>query len=550
MVMSILGIIAVGISIRISVTMVRKQDQMLKTKPVTETGAVKSVDISVNLNKAAEQDFYLNGRQIKGGVGYLTGKDRVFLPLDPILQETGSNFRWFGSDDMLEASFGGENLLLKFGEGISLGGRKLSLQLPPFTAKGHIYVTAELFDSLDGFRFDGYAENNSVFLNYYPDFEDRENSGIRVLRLREGTAALSDISGERSFWDRADAFSQKEGFFLSSNGFSGILKSGDRTYLIKYGNTVKPRLLDTDPSAVLSADGKYLYWTDNAKKQSCIQDLRTGRIKKPGDYFKTVIEGNAVYSPDGSKVLFFRKSKGYYVANSDGTGITFLGNGIKAEWINNNRIFIDTGSIRLLFSGSGKPKGQTKEVWRSAGRTSAGDIFFTKGNELFCEAKGKEKFLIQLPWECSYIFAASVGGPYLAASEKQDMVYFIDGGDSRPIGSFSRLLKENINDEVKVNYLTNFSASPDNRHFVIFRNNSGFAAFMLVNRGEEQVREIVLNYRIGEEALPETLISKWLTADRLLIYNRHRGWVIDMQQDIKISDWTEQAGTTIEGIFP
>lgn len=595
-IMSVLCLAAVGIAVNISMGMLKSHNQIVRDISSKESAAPQNVSKLSASNKLKEQSLYFNGQKIDGAEAYVTPKNEVYIPLDMVLDKTGSKYSFFNADDVLQAVLNNNKILIRLWENsFSLGKNEINLKTVSMATKGHILVPAEMFDYLSGFKIKTYEDKNAVFLNFKADNNSIPDAKIRVLRLASGTAGISDIEGKKVFWDRKGKFLNNEIIEPSPGNSSYMIKSGTRVLLIGSRSTGIPYAVGAGQSAMWSADGSYLYWIDRDKQSSYLYGIKSGITKKLDDsYFgeddndisgstkelfsyaegtnyrrimltgvnnepdytyierkkKTVVEGNADYSPNMKKLLYYSAGKGYYTANPDGTNLTFIGNGDGASWINNNRIFIWSGSEFALEDSNGKNRTPVTDICRKVGQTPGGDVFFTIGNTLYCETNGVEKKIMELPWTCIHVSAESADGPYIMVSDnKEDGVFYITGKTAMKLGDASMLMKSLSAGLIYTDYDKSITSSPDRHYSAVLLSGPDFYSVDIVDNKKSRQSRIVLDYRMENPGEPDEIYSRWLSNDKILVYTHQNGWIIDLKADTRVYEWDEKPGTTIQGII-
>lgn len=597
--MTITGVIAAAVSIKISITMIEKRNQMVKND-ADEGAVIKSDGKTVKFNGADDLTFYFNGEKVNGINGYITKDGKVLVPMDVILKKAGKDFKYFNSDNMVKAWIGNKTVLIKPGQdNVIINGLKHNLYEASSVAKNHILVSEDMFSYLDGFSVEENLDMKALFINYYPAFDRNRYEKIRVLRLQDETVSISNIWEKKFFVLNSKSYIDIDEFGFTQEDSSFIFKSADNLYLLDKNNREKPRILDVNPSAQYSADSRYLHWVDESKKISYVYDIEKGILKKIGDYYfrinedneerqskakypllydfrlgnryksiaftgsstqncyvfierrgKLVVDNVAEYSPDRRKVLYYKKGKGWHVVNFDGTGMVFLGDGKQAEWINNTTILLKSEDGDYLVNVNNKKKSKTDSECRKVGQIPGGDVFFTKGNMLYVENKGVEKKIIDLPWKCNYVDALSGAGPYVAVSEKEDGIFFITGNNVFKAGKSSyQFVSQIIDGKSFIKYDDNFSISPDNEKLVVLQQEDGFARVNYIRTNGSE-GSITLNYPVNGQVQSGSLKLKWISNNSLLIYTSSCGWIIDFENNISIYNWVEQEGSIIQHIFP
>jgi hypothetical protein len=234
-----------------------------------------------------------------------------------------------------------------------------------------------------------------------------------------------------------------------------------------------------------------------------------------------------------------------------------LADAVDARWVNNDSIFVDAGKKMLLYSRSGRTAREADREWRMVGRTAAGDVFYTGGNTLYRISGGKEKKIADLPWQCDSVRALSPQGPYLAASAGEDAIFFINGEELVGAGSRS-LLPGSQNDGTKESRMSGMTISPDNRYFCVLQQDKDLLSINVITTDDitadsttaddAPMRKVVLDSWKETATAPDKVGTKWLSGSKLLVYTAQKGWVVSLDEQIEIFQWTEPQGSSIEGV--
>ncbi len=609
-VVSILCLVAIAISVNITVIMLQRQDQVAKPTPVKQAKPVYSNVKPVNIRRLGEEKFFFNGVGMEGIHAYVSGKDVFFVPMDIILGSMGVKFNTYSSDDILECSINGERLQMKLGQSVvTLGKEKVELDTAPVVADNRILAPLILFKYIDGFVTGLYSDNETVFLNYYPPHMKYPDS-VKMLRLVSGKANISDLGGKKLFWENKDKGTKADSLESSKDGSRYLLKSGKEAYIINPQKSLVPYPVDVGSSASWSLDGRYLYWQSPSTKISYLYDIERKGTVRLGDYHtkglwdvlydyknalsykrvaladksfsknytyierngKTVLEGSMKYSPDGQKVIFYKSGKGdykkgYYIAWVSGTQITFIGDGKEARWICNDKIFMRMVEGRFVVSRDGSTKRKVGGIWNEVGQTPEGDIFYTGDNDvLYCESGDSQKKLLKLPWECSGLYALSPGGPYVAVSEMANSVVYIKGKEVINICRYEELLSSGSGEYRDRVDTIGISFSQDGKKIAIAFNKDDFVTLKMIDtaalpftadipdaNGQPiklmKSMDIVLDYNVGKLSKTYPLDFKWVSDKTLLVYTPKRGWFVDLRKDVRILEWGEKRGNTIQGVI-
>jgi hypothetical protein len=465
----------------------------------------------------------------------------------------------------------------------------------PVPSKQHVFVPVDLLAAVPGFKTYEYDDDSIAFVNYYTDYEKGIESKIQVLRQDGGLARVSDIFNKKELWDRKGSFSQKEKFYVSSKGSTSIVKSDDKIYIVSRGKKVNPYIVNINPNATLSVDGRYLYWVDTNLNTSYVYDIENDYVKKLGNYFsriiqgdpdgdllnggavlsdyrdgsyfkrvsltneeqsgnytfieragRVVLKGNMIFSPDGKRVIHYKKDYGYYAAGADGSYTEYIGDGTQAAWITNNKILLKTEKESKLFAGDGSFQGTVGNDWRRLGNTLSGDVFYTDGTNVFCETNGSDKKIMPLPQNSKYIYSLSASGPYIVVlDDPSNSVVYMNGNISVKLGSSSLLTKKSSSADFTSDYSDCIQVSPDKAFFSVLQMENGYISVNLIDKDGKNLKKIVLNGKAKDAQVS----VKWLSNRKMLVYTSKEGWIVDFSKDIRVLGWTEATSCSIRGII-
>jgi hypothetical protein len=503
------------------------------------------------------------------------------------------------SDDILKADIFGKNLIIRLGGGsIYFNGEKLDLS-PAVVMKNHIYVQEKLLELVSGVELSEYTDMKTTFINYYPDFRNIAGKHIKLLRLDNGKAGVSELLG-RSLHDINSNNSQLSDSFMSNrNNSVYFLKTDNKMYAVGKDTGKLIYAGEINPSAEMSPDGRYIYWinvdTDklvvfdtstwekreldnypekikthdeelyNIQSEWILDDIRIGKYYKRVAFKskdtdetyiflerqgRDIVSGIGSYSPDKCRILFYKNGQGYFTVNTDGTHIMFIGEGTSAQWINNDRILLTTVDGDYLTDRNGRNGVKAGNEWKMVGKTYQGDVFFTRDNILYLESGSIERKVADLPWNCKWAYTNSPEGPYILISDKEDGVYFLSGGKFKALGD-SRLIPGttggNINNDL---YGDSLFISPDNSKAVALQEEGGFTSINITNRKMGETKKILIDYSKDYGTPDNYLKHIWLSDGQLLLFTAGKGWLLDMDGKMCIYSWKEDPGTTLAGVLP
>lgn len=596
-IMSILCLCAAGVAINITRIMIQRRDQVVKVVPAGQSELNKDKSNTININKLKSTTIILNGMKIDGLNAYLNGKDNYLVPLDLILHNQGSKFKYYDSDNILEWVLKGKKNSVKLGEdGFWMGKNKVNLGTTVTAGKNHILIPIDLFTNLDGYTLNKTAGDNTVFLNYYSDYV-KKFGNIKVLSQNNENLIITDLLGKKTIWSPKAGISLEGAVEPSYDGSKYLLKFGEHVYLLNAKNSSKPYKIAINPSAHWSVDSKFLYWIDAGNKMSYLYDIDNDVIRKLGDYYlkinadnssniindanilfdykkgkryeriaftnpamegnytfikrngKVVIEGNLIYSPDKKRVIYYVKDEGFYYANSDATKKTLLGDAKDIRWINNNKFVMRINNQNYIVTNSGKTSTLTTSDWRLLGRTAPEQLLFSKDDVLYSEVDGVEKEIKKLPWPCDEVTTRSIDGPFFAVTSKGKGIYFIDKDNIIRIGTYKA--QSEILDKPKETVLKRLalSYSPEGKYIAYYQEENGFLSLNLFNIEDYEQKKILLDFPVNNKTGFEDLTVKWATNSLLLVFSNSRWCSVDIKNSIKVFTQSGGKDTSIYGIF-
>lgn len=594
-ILSLLCIVAISIAIYVSLILVNRQNQLVRSTSATGKPSTQMEGRLPGLNRGKEQTLYFNGEKVTGAGSLLIDKKIWLFPLDTLLDKAGISYSYFNSDDILETAVNGNNATIQlWRKSFFIDDSEILLSEAPVAVNGHIMVTGEVLKYFDGFKTHTDEGKSLAFINYFPEYE--KASQIKLLRTDNGKVTISSADGNKLYWESKDEISGNEEFYPYGNGKSYVLKSGEKMSVIKSGENITSSTISAKLAATPSADGKLLYWRDKDKKTSYIYTLASGRTKSIGDYAfripsgeagtvydhlfeftegknytrvvltdaayekkyafilrqgRVVVEGAVNFSPNMHKILFYREGKGYYASNTDGTGIAALGDALEAEWIDNHRIFLRAEEGAYTIESDGEDRMEEEAIYRRVGQDIDGNAFYMKNNTLYCEEDGTERKIGELPWKCEYVYALSSEGPYLAVTDdEQDGVFYLDGTTAVKAGKKSLLLRNILQGRTTPDYVRSMLASPERDRLVLVQRENGYLLLRVFGSGESLYQDIFLNCPVPEEGKIDTVTVKWISKNQFAAHTDKQGWVIDISgEKAKIYQWTEKEGSTIKGIL-
>ena len=587
-------LVTLAISVRLSVKFYSKQAAVNPGRSGTDAEKELHVYNPASLGKSKEFILYYNGDPLKGEIVSLNSREVYYVPLEGIFSRSGFSFRVFNPDDVIEGELGGKKLQLQlYGDSFRYGETRSSLPGAVFTAGGHIFAPIELFGKTGGFTRQLYQEKSTAFLNCSIGYNASDEGGIKVLRVTNGKSVLGGIRAGKVFWESGGGKLSNEEVIPAPGGSNYLVETENNLYAVDGSARTARVPVSADASVSWSLDGRSLYWIDGGKKALCVYDINSG-VKYtltgnspygPGDLAagmklagfmggggwrtlvvsdasgrrsawivkngKTQSGGRAEYSPDMKKVLFYSEGKGYYVFDPDTARTAFIGGYDDAAWVSGTRIFAKKGTDSYIVDSSGKTKMRVYEDCYSLGRTKGGTEFFMRGSELYSEKNGAAKGIIELPFKCEAAFKSAKRDWFvLASGDKRDCVFYLNGVTGMKMGRTSLLLKKRDNLKVPEYFTRNVAESPDGERVALLQAEEGFPVICVAGKGIDGVKRIVLDYSLKSmENAADMFHFKWLSDGRIFACAADAGWIVDLEGNVKVFEWKENEGSTIEGIF-
>lgn len=347
----------------------------------------------------------------------------------------------------------------------------------------------------------------------------------------------------------------------------------------------------------ISGDGNYLYRLDPKSRTASVYDIRTQKAAQLDDFYfkalpdiagttdefllytygegkgyrrvifenpgngtfrglverwgKTVVEGEIQYSPDHQRILFYRPGKGFYTTKADGTSVTFVGDGIKAEWIHNRSTLVHTLEGGQILYRPGKGRVETTHQYHRVGETANGEVLFTRDGVLFSEKMGKETRRMALPFACSYASGISAGGPLLVVPEGMNTGIYVTGshGGVWRAGEQYWLLKYPEDGQAGTDLERSILPAPDGKKAAIFQQQGSLTGVKLLDMTAGTEKTVVLDILQDKGIEPAALNAKWVSGDQLLVYTSERSWLIKAGTEVQVYSGYEEEGCRILGVF-
>ncbi|MDF2524796.1 MAG: hypothetical protein K0R31_2437 [Clostridiales bacterium] len=603
-VLAALCIVALYISFNIAKVDYQRKTQVIIQKPGLNNEKPQASGKIIQAGKINEQSLYFNGKLIEGVSSYKTDKQGLLLPIDDIFGLANIKFNYFASDDIFEATINNKKLTMKVGQNsVIYGSVEYKLPVIPVAAKDHILVPLELFTLLDGFKASGYEDRGIAFLNYSGDYNNNKLTNLKVLRLQSGYTVISSVDEKKEFWSSRTSEVKNvlmNGIDIIEQSRSGddyLIKTKDMVFLIRGSSPGMPIPINISPAAAWSLKDNYLYWQDETDKNSYIYDVGKGVSYVVGNLYDRIIERNGSnstladfhslssftvkngakaisllnlftgdryssiekrgkiiiedifdYSPNNEKILFQKDGK-FYSAGIDGSNVSTIGAYDSVFWINNNRLVAYAEGNAYLMDYLGRNKIKTESAWKFIGESLEGGAFFTGENALYIEKDGKERKIMELPWDCSYAFAQKEAGPYILQTVRGDGIYFTDGTMLVKSGKNSDLLKILKDGEFTSDFRKSIVLSPGGDTTAILQRENAFVSISLVKPDGYISQKIVLNEIVSNKSEIKKISLKWLSNTRLLVNTDSHGWIIDIGEEVYISEWNENSQSIIKGFI-
>ena len=150
--MILVSIIAILISVRVTITAVDRQDQEVRKPEPAATDTVSASAKVIAAGKINGQKLYFNGTEEKEIDCFLWDKREVLVSMNDVLRCIGAEYRLYAPDDLLETRINEKQLTLRLGrDSFFYDGKEIKLPYAPFTFKGNILVPLALFSVVAGF---------------------------------------------------------------------------------------------------------------------------------------------------------------------------------------------------------------------------------------------------------------------------------------------------------------------------------------------------------------------------------------------------------------
>jgi hypothetical protein len=598
-IVAISTVVSVGASLNISITMIEKRGQLVEARTadansVPATGKkLETVDIS----KTEKYPVFINGSIQKAFDYYCTEDKKAFIPFDSLLSQLGSELKLYNPDDTVEAKVNNK-LLDIYLQTTQVVYNKVpyNLDLPSIASENHILVSRNILNLPEGFTINDGKGKDGVFINYWLSSRTKDYKKNYLFVLSNGIPKIDGLLDGSSSTFTDKGLEKLDVAIYCPDISSYLLKSGDKTWCLNSDNFKKPVLLNIPAQYEVSAGGKYLYWMDDTKdfiniyditngttkkvrniiedsmsgalnkyNEMKLKDYKTGRLYERLDFQETsgtstytilkrrnkiVAEGGSIYSPDGSRIMFYDNVKGYFVIDGDGTDSISLNNAEKAAWIDNDRIELTSENGMWIFSRSKRNFTKVDQEERYIGQTSSGVVFFQKGRSVFTSSGYIHKELFNIPWQMDYINAHSTKGPFYAVSVNSGSIIGIWGDKRMYLGTPDKFINKAEPDAAEIAFEKNAAISSDGKQIALFQNGDKFITVNIASFKNMKVDKVMLDYTVDNTVESSNLRIKWLDGNCILVYNDRQGWVLDIKNGIHIFRWqNNDSKSTIADFF-
>ena len=591
-----LCVVSLGIAIKISATMLEKKDNIVRTKTgethTASSNTPKNINF-LNRSKAEKLDFYFNGLMQEEFICYKGENGEVLFPLDLLLRKLSINYKVLNSDDTLMTQVSGKSLVIRLNSlDASYGGENYKLDVASVSADGHVFVSSKILDCFENNVNTISVLEDALFFNNWKESQNKDYENFRLLKLSGSELKTYYIFGRDASAKTISGISGFEAIYPVTDTVNYLIKAGSNYYMLD--SSFKAKLLTTGAYASLSEKHEHIYWTDKNKKRLYIYDVKSGKTNSYRNYFariaksdsslsqydklydfdsgngyikfdllgkyegdiytiilrngKVVAEGKSNYSPDGKKLAYFVKDKGFYTAYSDGTGIAPAGIGQGISWIDNNRVIINDGTALSVFDTVSKgilPVDITRIL---AGKAINGDVFSIRDGMLYSGAGRTAKQLFKLPWDCSFIYAPSGNGPYVILSMQQESVYCLSNNSSFLAAQTGKFINGSASTKAEELFRMNSAVTADNSKIAFLQNENGMLQVNLVDIKSFKFEKVVIDCQFKEKAEGAFELF-WLDSSRLLLHSGNQGWVLDMKQGTHVYSWEEPENGILKGLL-
>lgn len=587
----ILSAAAVAVSIHITSVMLEKFDQLAKGGPdaavsLKKTGAGASN--TVNLKKAERLPLYLNGASREGMVCYTPENGKSLLPLDMILDGLDAPFDVMNPDDAFTAAVGDKNIMLGLGtEDAQVGSDTVKLDTASVAAEGHILASAGILDLLGGFTFEKDAGSGAAFTYYWPAALDKKYSDVRLFQFSGRKLQVSGMSPDKPHTYGEGGPGVIDRAVLSESSDFLLISSGEQYYRVDGKDYKKPVKLDIEGSWELSPDGGFLYRPDEADGVWEIYDVKSSSVRRIRDIYsgvalkngaslaerrllgyeigksytrvdfegldgdvytvvsrggKIMAQGSCAYSPDRRRLLLYDGAEGWRMADYDGRNIVKFEDVSSADWVDNDRILLDTAKGYAVYGRRDKTVHPAAGPLDYVGKGDDGRVFFTKGEDLYQTVDGVEEKIAGLPWKCDFAVSRASEGPVIGISEEADLIFALSGENTVALGRPGLFPNIPAAGEEDRGFGRNAAFSPDSGRLAVLQKGEKFLEVVLTGLKEEKQERLTLAYAPGAFADRPPVSVRWLGSDSLAVYVSGRAWLIDCGEErTYIREWSGDA---------
>lgn len=316
-VMSILCIVAIYISVRVTLVMLEKGNHIIKGHGVLENTTIPGTAAGIADNgtingKFTEQELFFNGRKVEGFYSYISGKEELAVPLDSVLGQASVGFDYYHPDDIIQADINGQKLLMKLWScDYSVDGKRITLGMAPMPYNGHILVPLELFSYIRGFSTDLDLAGKTAFINYTQGYTPEKDKTVCIIKLDGKVFALNGredknvhlpdvISDAELTVDDSIKFSpDKMKIIFHKEGKGTYAANADRTRQLFLGRSTEADWIGNNKIFASMKEGRFIIDKNSRSKLKVENDFYIAGLTATGDIFYT--DGYSLYSESNAK---------------------------------------------------------------------------------------------------------------------------------------------------------------------------------------------------------------------------------------------------------
>lgn len=597
-IVAVLAAFAVTISVMISIVMIEKKNQLAEARayaarsmPVT----AKSKE-TLNLGKVKKYPVFFNGSPVKAFDYYYLSDNVSLIPMDSLLKLLNIPFDIFNPDDVFQTSIDKRKLSVKLGTSKAyLDGSGITLNSVSAAADDHILVSSEILALPEGFKIDENNGADGVFLNRWLSARTKDFNSSYLLSISSGIPTVQNLF-KTSTLAHDDKDPGKLDVVIYCPYISSYLLKGEgRTWLINKRNMKAPELLDIPVIYEVSTGGRYLYWEDGRKESLYVYDIENKNTREFKDYFarigsnngissaelkltdirtgsrftcvdfqenssldtysiierrgKIAAEGKSSLSPDRNRILFGDGGRGYFVINYDGSGVIKLEPVKTAEWIDNDRILLNTDNGVQIYDLNNKRVTNTGKTERYIGITNKGEVFYQKDDTVFSSYRGHQRELFELSWKCDFIQGNTLRGPFYIVSQEDDGILGIFGDKRLPLGAPSLFINKSLISTASNLFESNTALSPDNKKIALLQKGEKFLEVNIADLKGYKMDKLLIGLRVDNGNDAQYVNIKWIGNNSILIHNGSRVWLLDLKNGTHIYEWENDGSDKIIGLL-